>query len=116
MYYAFHMSEERRGLRFPFIAGAEVFPEDSPQIIPARVTELSLRGCFLEFVPPLKLKQSARVKIFHRDEFFEATAEVIYVRPNGVGVVFEEMKPHFRSVVQAWILSALDKQTQAGEK
>jgi hypothetical protein len=108
------MTQERRGLRFPFSAGAEVFVEGSTLGIPARVTELSLRGCFLEMSTSLKEERPLRVKIFHGNEFFESVAEVIYVRPNGVGVVFEEMKPHFRTVVQAWILSALDKQAEAG--
>jgi hypothetical protein len=53
------------------------------------------------------------VKIFHSDEFFEAPAEVIYVRPTGVGLVFGNMEPPFRKVLQAWILTALDVQAKS---
>jgi len=43
------MDQERRGLRFSFSASAEAAPESAPtDFAPARVTELSLRGCFLE--------------------------------------------------------------------
>jgi PilZ domain len=102
--------EDRRGLRFPFGADAEVVLEGSPESIPARATELSFRGCFLEISAALREQQRVHVKIFHADEYFEALAEVIYVRPGGAGLVFGNTEPHFRSVLQAWILSELDHQ------
>ena len=105
--------EARRGLRFPFKADAEVVPESPSQSVPARVTELSFRGCFLEISAALKKQQRVHVKIFHSDEYFEASEEVIYVRPAGVGLVFGDIQPHFRSVLQTWILSALDNQAKS---
>jgi hypothetical protein len=105
--------EDKRGLRFPFKADAEVVLPNHSDKIPARVAELSFRGCFLEISAPLQEKQRVRVKIFHSDEFFEAPAEVIYVRPTGVGLVFGNMEPPFRKVLQAWILTALDVQAKS---
>jgi PilZ domain len=105
--------EDKRGLRFPFKADAEVVLPSSPDKIPARVTELSFRGCFLEISITLQEKQRIRVKIFHSDDFFESSAEVIYVRPNGVGLVFGNMEPPLRKVLQAWILAALDAQAKS---
>jgi len=102
--------ENKRGLRFPFKADAEVVLPSASDKIPARVTELSFRGCFLEISSVLQEKLRLRVKIFHSDEFFESSAEVIYVRPTGVGLVFGNMEPPFRKVLQAWILAALDAQ------
>jgi len=107
------MSEERRGLRLPFDGVAEVFLESSPGAgIAARVTELSLRGCFLEISGSFKEQQRVQVKIFASGAFFEAPADIIYVRPNGIGVTFDDIKPHLRSVLQKWILKALDGQTE----
>jgi hypothetical protein len=37
---------------------------------------------------------------------------VIYVRATGVGLVFGDIKPHCRRVLQNWILEALDKQVK----
>jgi hypothetical protein len=105
--------ENKRGLRFPFKADAEVVLPNHPDKIPARVTELSFRGCFLEISAALQEKQRVRVKIFHSDEFFEAPAEVIYVKPTGVGLVFGNMEPPFRKVLQGWILTALDVQAKS---
>jgi hypothetical protein len=105
--------EDKRGLRFPFKADAEVVLPNHSDKIPARVTELSFRGCFLDVSAALQEKQRVRVKIFHCDEFFEAPAEVIYVSPTGVGLVFGNMEPPIRRVLQAWILTALDAQAKS---
>jgi len=105
--------EDKRGLRFPFKADAEVVLPNHSDKIPARVTELSFRGCFLEISAALQEKQRVRVKIFHSDEVFEAPAEVIYARPTGVGLVFGNMEPPFRRALQAWILTALDAQAKS---
>lgn len=78
------MNQEKRGLRFPFTAGAEIILESSPESIRVHVTELSLRGCFLEIPFSLKEQQRVQLKIFSTGEYFEACAEVIYVRPTGI--------------------------------
>ena len=88
--------------------------ESSPGAnIRARVKELSLRGCLLEMPVALGEQQSVQVKIFCLDEYFEAPADVIYVRPTGVGLLFGDIKPHFRSVLQKWILTALDTEAKS---
>jgi hypothetical protein len=104
--------QDRRGLRFSFEADAELVLESPPQKLSARVTELSFRGCFLETSVDLKEQQRMRVKIFHDNKYFESLAEVMYVRQNGVGLLFGNMEAHFRSVLQGWILSALDNQAK----
>ena len=53
-----------------------------------------------------------QIHIWHADQFFEASAEVLYVRATGAGLVFSDMKPHSRSVLQDWILAALDGQVK----
>jgi PilZ domain len=108
-----HEFEERRGLRFPFSADAEVTLENSTEKISAQVTELSFRGCFLESSAVLKERHRLHVKIFQGSEFFEGMAEVIYVRPSGVGLMFGNLQPHFLRVLQGWILTALDNQSKA---
>jgi len=107
--------QERRGLRFLFDAAAEVLLESQQKRLHARVTELSFRGCYLETSVSLKQRQRLRVKIFHADQFFESLAEVMYLRPGGAGVLFGNMEPHFRNVLQRWILAALDQQAESEE-
>lgn len=113
MYYSVFMHEDTRGLRFPFSASAEVVAEGSSERIPARVTELSLQGCFLEMSASLEEKQRVQVKIVYSGESFEALANIIYVRPAGVGVVFSDIKADSRETLQKWVLAELDRQAQS---
>lgn len=110
------MDQEHRGLRFVFSASAEIAPESSPTVFaPARVRELSLRGCFLETSASFEIHHTVLVKIHHSEENFEAEASVLYVRPSGVGLVFREIEPHFREILQKWVLTALDNQANASQ-
>lgn len=107
--------KDRRGMRFTFSAGAEIAPESAPNaFVPARVTELSLRGCFLETSASFEMLSPVLIKIYNSGENFEAEASVLYVKPSGTGVLFREIKPQYRDVLQKWVLSALDKQPEAG--
>ena len=106
------MYKEQRGLRFPFNADAEVLVGNSAEKLSARVMELSLRGCFLATASLPRNSHRLRIKICHSDQCFEASAEVLYVRATGVGLVFSDVKPHSLSVLQAWILAALDEQVK----
>jgi len=108
------VDQESRGLRFAFNADAVISAENSPGTpTPANVTELSLRGCFLQTSASFEEQRVVVVKIFHLDEFFEAEAAVLYVKPRGLGIEFREIKPHFRAVLQRWILTMLHSQPDA---
>src|ERR1700730_5260142 len=100
------MDKERRGLRFPFIAAAEIAPESSPSAtITASVKALSLHGCAVETPAPFSPQTRVLVKIFKSDEYFEAKATVVYVNPAlGMGLAFREVKPAFRTVMPRSLL------------
>lgn len=52
--------------------------ESSGAKIIARVTELSLHGCYLDTSTPISAKTPVLVKIFGTREYFEADATVVY--------------------------------------
>lgn len=105
------MDREQRGLRFAFSADAEIAPENSPaQSASAHVTELSLHGCFVATSASFLLQQPVLLRVHYSGESFEASASVLYIKETGIGLVFREVKPHFREVLQKWILTALDSQ------
>jgi hypothetical protein len=108
------MNRDCRGLRFSFNADAEIAPESSPKaILPAHVTELSLQGCFLETSASFELQRNVLVKIHDAGESFEADAVILYTRPSGLGLMFRDVKPRSRDLLQNWILKALDRQLDA---
>jgi hypothetical protein len=60
------MKQERRGFRFLFDARAEVAPEGAPsKTVLARVTELSLNGCYIQTAAPFPADAPIWVKNFH---------------------------------------------------
>jgi hypothetical protein len=76
--------------------------------VPARVTEISLNGCFLQMANPFPDRTPILVKIFVEGSFFEAHGTVVYSQPNtGVGVAFRELKPYFVAVLKKWLLEAM---------
>jgi PilZ domain len=100
--------ERRRTLRFPFEATAEVSQVNSEARLPARVTEISLNGCFLQMSDPFADGTMLLVKIFVEGSFFEASAKVVYSQPKaGVGIAFHDPKPYFVSVLKKWLLTAM---------
>jgi len=100
--------ERRRTLRFPFEATAEVSQVNSETRLPARVTEISLNGCFLQMGDPFPDGAMLLVKIFVEGSFLEANAKVVYSQPKaGVGIAFHDLKPYFVSVLKKWLLTAM---------
>jgi PilZ domain len=101
------MEQERRTPRYPFAAPAEVIVGSGAKII-ARVTELSLHGCYLDTSTPISVKTPVLVKIHGPREYFEADATVIYAHPLlGLGLAFQNVKPDFLSVLHKWLLAAM---------
>ena len=97
--------------RFAFTAPAEIFLDGGAGKA-ATVKELSQNGCFLEFHEPYPVGTRVSLKIFARDEVFEAAAKVIYAKPElGMAVGFLDVKPAFLLVLQKWALAA----TRRGE-
>lgn len=98
---------QRRTPRYPFVAPAAVLPETGAPI-GGNVKELSLYGCYLDTASPLAPRSKVLVKIFMPGEYFEANATVAYATPAlGMGLVFRDVKPHYRSVLRKWLLMAM---------
>ena len=109
------MEQDRRGLRLPFDARAEIAPEGSSgNSVIAKVTDLSLNGCFIQTHYPSPLDALIVVKIFREGEYFEGKARVVHVQEmSGMGVSFLGVKPHCQSILRKWVLSAM--RSQPGE-
>jgi hypothetical protein len=82
-------------------------------LVPARATELSLRGSSLETSASFEMRFPVLIKLYNSGEYFEAEATVLYIKPSGMGLLFHKIRPHFRTVLQKWILTALDSQLEA---
>jgi hypothetical protein len=97
-------SERREAPRHPFIASAEETDLTSGALLSARVSELSLKGCYLDTLNPFPKGTQIRLVIFHGGATFTAHATVIYPQPNmGTGVVFSPVEPKQLEVLMKWL-------------
>jgi hypothetical protein len=104
------VADRRRTPRYPFVATAEIAEVSSGTRMYARVSDLSLYGCYLDMSNPLPSGAHVFVKIFTDADFFEADASVVYSQPNlGVGLAFRDVKPHFLPTLQKWLLQAMQE-------
>ncbi len=86
-------SERREAPRHPFIASAEEIDLASGARLSARVSELSLKGCYLDTLNPFPKGTQIRLVIFHGGATFTSRASVVYPQPNmGMGVVFSAVE------------------------
>ena len=99
--------ERRRTPRFPFTATVEVIETGAPAGIAARVTELSLYGCYVEISNPLAKGAHAVLKIYSEGRYFESQGTALYSRPShGMGVGFLNVNPHYLTVLKRWLIEA----------
>jgi hypothetical protein len=90
------------------VANAEVSETASQIRIFARVSEISMNGCYLDMINPLPVGTEIFVKIFTETDFFESAATVVYSQPNlGVGLMFQDISRHFLPSLQKWLLEAM---------
>ena len=109
-------AERRRVPRFPFVASAEVVDTNSKARMNARVSELSLYGCYVDTINPLPKGASVFVKIFTAVDFIEAHGMVAYVHPNlGMGIAFFNVNAHFLPILQVWLMRAVREMKTNGE-
>jgi len=97
-------SERREAPRHPFIASAEETDLASGARLLARVSELSLKGCYLDTLNPFPKGTQIRLVISHGGATFTAHATVIYPQPNmGMGVEFSSVEPEQLEVLLKWL-------------
>jgi hypothetical protein len=102
--------DRRRGLRFPFLANAEIQASDGATQLKARVTDLSLFGCYVDVVNPLPVGSDLVIRIFGSTEIFESRATVRYSHANlGMGLAFRDVKPFFLPVLKKWLAEAANR-------
>ena len=100
--------EKRRTPRYIFFAAAELVEEKSDVRVASRLSELSLRGCYLDMMNPFPVGTSIRLKIWTDEStVFESSAKVIYSQPNiGAGVQFLDVEAKYLAVLEHWLEEA----------
>lgn len=99
-------TKRRSVLRCQFVASAEVteLGSGSGAKLAARTSELGLGGCYLDTLNPFPEGTLVQLRILRDAGVFEAKAKVVYCdRGFGMGVVFTDIVPTYRSVLENWL-------------
>jgi PilZ domain len=96
------MEQERRcAPRYPFIAHAELSDEERSIYLRARVSDLSLSGCYIDTIHPLPTGTQVVLYVTDDSGSFQARGEVVYSVPNlGSGVAFLDVDPALRADIE----------------
>jgi hypothetical protein len=90
--------------RFSFVADAELAEMPGETRLVARVSELSLRGCYVDTMNDLPVGTKLRLRIRYGSSTCEVDGKVIYAHGGiGMGVAFGEMTPEKEAVLAAWL-------------
>lgn len=107
------MVEQDRRLnpRYSFVASAEVADEQSGAGMAARVSELSLHGCYLDMMNPFPMRTTVLINISSGADSFRAKGRIVYVHPGiGAGVVFVDVPSQSQALLQRWLAQAENEQ------
>jgi len=92
--------ERREAPRYPFVATAEQIELMTDTRLTARVSELSVKGCFLDSLNPFLEGTKVKVVIVHGNETFSTLGKVIHCQPNlGMGIAFSVVAPNQQEIL-----------------
>ena len=90
--------------RYPFIAEVEVNELNNGSRMAARISDLSVRGCYVDTLNPLSLGTEVRLRIRHIDQACELPGTIIYVHPGfGMGILFGSAASPQLEILKNWL-------------
>ena len=98
----------RANPRFSFFAEAEATLRDGT-LVPAQVSELSSRGCYIDTLEPIPIGTELRLRITNGPTACEVPGKVIYMHSGygmgifGLGVVFEKVDAQEYRAIESWL-------------
>jgi PilZ domain len=98
----------RANPRYSFFAEAEVTLRDGTSV-PAQLSELSSRGCYIDTLEPIPIGTELRLRINNGISTCELPGKVIYMHSGygmgifGMGVLFGNMAAEQHSAINAWL-------------
>ena len=96
--------DRRKSPRYPIIAEAKVTDVRTETSFKSRVSELSVDGCYLDFINPLPEGCELHLRILKDSGVCETDARVVYNHPGmGLGVRFVNTLDDQKKILERWI-------------
>ena len=98
--------ERRRAPRVPLIASVEVNEPQTNARLKARISELSLVGCYLDTTNFLPVGTEVRLQITHSDTTVTALGVIAHCKPNmGMGIRFTDVQLDQHEKLDKWLVA-----------
>lgn len=103
--------ERRKHPRYPINGGgAEVRQQGVDSRIWARLTDISLGGCYLEIMSPLPVLTYVNLALTLNDQRLQAKGQIVVSHPHfGMGVQFIDLGAPDRQMLESWIAALAPK-------
>jgi len=103
--------ERRKHPRYPVSGGgAELRQQGVDSRIWARLTDISLGGCYLETMSPLPVLTYVNLGLILEEQHLNAKGQVVVSHPNfGMGVQFIDMSAADRKMLESWLAALAPK-------
>ncbi len=97
--------EKRKVPRIPLIATAEIVEPGTGTRLNARVSEISLHGCYIDAMNPFPAGTLIYLRIVRDAGTFVTRAKIRYVHPGmGMGAVFVETPADQMAILEKWLV------------
>lgn len=103
--------DRRKHPRYPVSGGgAEVRQQGVDSRIWARLTDISLGGCYLEIMSPLPVLTYVNLGLILDEQHLNAKGQVVVSHPNfGMGVQFIDLSAADRKMLESWLAALAPK-------
>ena len=103
--------DRRKHPRYPVNGGgAEIRQQGVESRIWARLTDISLGGCYLEIMSPLPVLTYISMVLTLEEQRLQAKGQVVVSHPHfGMGIQFIEQSPADRQMLESWIAALAPK-------
>jgi PilZ domain len=96
--------ERRRAPHCPLIASVELIEPERDVHLRARISDLSLVGCYLEIAKMLPVGTEVRLHITHNESTFIANGLVARCEPNtGMGIRSTDIQLDQQQILEQWL-------------
>jgi hypothetical protein len=85
-------------------AEAEILERGAGTRLKVRVSEISVRGCYVDTLNPFDIGTQIDLRISHGSRSCEVSGKIIYAHAGfGMGVLFGDLQDDQRSVINGWL-------------